>query len=404
MKWFTFICFIGAAAAGLFGTGFVSFDQAAPSLGPLTDPVRAPRRIFAAGVVEGAQREVTLDFELAGRIRSIAVAEGQTVAKGEALAALDDALWQQKVCEAEAQLQLAQAERERLVNGARPESREVARAEAKLAYVKVQQAEADWKRTQALFEQKAIPEQQYDKARFTYEATVAEYKQAYARVVEIEAGARDDEVKMADAKIKLAESAVQQAQTMLGKTKLVAPSNGTVLRVDAEPGALAVLEHPEPVITMVDAQQLRVRAWVEELDALSLCVGQSASVIADGRPDLRYVGTITWVAPSMGSKTHLHQEPGEHVDVKVREVLISLQDPKDLVVGLPVEVFIEPVMPTDGQDALSPDSQDQGPGNTVRTGSELTPAAARLDHENRGSSTAQAPIVTSGVPTAESTK
>jgi multidrug resistance efflux pump len=378
MKWLTFIFFIGAAAAGLFGTGLLPLDQAPlPKFDTLTDTKREPRRIFAAGVVEGTQREVVLDFELAGRIRSITVSEGQVAGKGDVLAELDDSLWQQKVCEADAQLQLAQAERERLVNGARPESRDVARAEAKLAYVKVQQAEVDWKRTQTLFEQKAIPEQQYDKARFTYEATVAEYKHAYARVVEIEAAAREDEVRMADAKIKLAESAVQQARTMLGKTKLLAPANGTVLRVDVEPGALVSLQYPQHAITMTDASLRRVRAWVEELDALSLCVGQSAAVIADGRPDVQYAGTISWVAPSMGVKTHRHHEPGEHVDVKVREVLISLQDPADLVVGLPVEVFIEPIMPTAGQAAASHDDPLDG---------------------------RSAPIVTSGTPTAESTK
>jgi hypothetical protein len=49
-----------------------------------------------------------------------------------------------------------------------------------------------------------------------------------------------------------------------------------------------------------------------------------------------------------------HLKPGEMVDVRVREVLIELVDGSDLLIGLPVEVFIERG-PAEAESANRPD-------------------------------------------------
>lgn len=350
MKWIVLTLAAAAVFAATLGPDLAPELTARFTAAEHEEPERAAhlpseRKIFAAGTVEGAQRNMTLAFEIAGRVAVIPVEEGQPVEEGDLLAGLDDAIWRQRLAEAEASLELARAERARLVNGAREETLEVARAEARLAAVQVSQAEADKQRAERLFADDAIPEQNYDNFRFAYDIAVARYRQAWARVTELEAAARTDEIEMADARIRLAASEVDQARTMLEKTRLRAPTDGLVLRVDVEPGELVAPEHAEPVVTMANVDEMRVRAYVEELDALAVSPGQPVEVIADGRPDTRYAGVVTWIAPSMGPKQHRHHNPGEHVDVKVREVLIALDDPQDLVIGLPVEVFITPTAP-----------------------------------------------------------
>ena len=58
-------------------------------------------------------------------------------------------------------------------------------------------------------------------------------------------------------------------------------------------------------------------------------------------PPMRILdGQLTWAAPVMGPKSQRHHQPGEKYDVEVREVLIVLDNAEDLVVGLPVNVFI----------------------------------------------------------------
>ena len=59
----------------------------------------------------------------------------------------------------------------------------------------------------------------------------------------------------------------------------------------------------------------------------------------------------------MGPKSQRHHQPGEKYDVEVREVLIVLDDADELVVGLPVNVFINAgdVVQTATNDSISSD-------------------------------------------------
>lgn len=328
---------------------------------PVATPLPEPALIFAGGVVEGAQREVPLQFEVTGRILVIPVVEGQAVAAGQVLAQLDDRLLLQQLVAARQQHQLAQAERDRIVNGARQETREVAHAAARLAAVRVEQARADKLRAEHLFARRAMAQDEYDRLRFAHDVAVAEYERTRTLVAEVEAEARQDEVSIADARVRLAASAVQQAELMVEKCRLEAPTAGTVLRIDAEPGQIVDPEHMLPVLTMANTEALRVRAWVEELDALTVDVGQPASVVPEGRSVAACPGTIIWVAPRMGPKQYRHHNPGELLDVHVREVLVSVSGARGLVVGHPVEVFINPVLESTGADAVPSGNSAAGP-------------------------------------------
>jgi multidrug resistance efflux pump len=225
------------------------------------------------------------------------------------------------------------------------------KADAAVAEVDVQQAKANWARATKLFEQKAISAQDYDRHRFAHEAAMARLEQARARVAAIEAAARPDEIRMAEAKVEMAAAAAIEAQTQLAYTELRAPIDGVILHTHMEPGELVSAEHPTPVVTMTSLSQVRVRAYVEELDALSLQLGAEAVVTVDGRSDVKYHGKVTWAAPVMGPKTQRHHQPGEKYDVEVREVLIVLDDARDLVVGLPVNVFISRAQPDEAASA-----------------------------------------------------
>lgn len=369
MKQFIAIILLAAGAALIAEPGMLAWLSRTDTAPRPTAAVPAPEPalIFAGGVVEGAQREVPLQFEITGRILAIPVVEGEAVAAGQLLAQLDDRLLLEQLVAARQQHQLSLAERERIVNGARQESREVVRAAARLAAVRVEQARADKLRAEHLYARRAMAEDEYDRRRFAYDIAVAEHQRTRTLVAEIEAEAREDEVSIADAKVRLAASAVQQAELMVEKCRLVAPTSGTVIRLGAEPGQLVDPEHMLSVVTMANTDSLRVRAWVEELDALAVDVGQPVTVVPEGRSVASSPGTITWVAPRMGPKQYRHHNPGEMLDVHVREVLVSVTGTRGLIVGHPVEVFINPVLESTGVDTLPPDGFAAGSagGDTV---------------------------------------
>lgn len=320
------------------------------------------RMIFANGLVEGRGREAKLQFEIAGRLAQIEVAEGDLVRRGQTLARLDRSILAHEAAQAEARREQTAAERIRLVNGARRETRDAAQAEVRAALARMTQARATFERAAALANSRTISRQEFDDAQGEFETARAAYEAALARAAEIEAPAREDEIRIADAKVALAEAEWQAALAALDKTELKSPTDGLILRIDGELGETVGPEALHSFLTMVDNSQVRVRAFVEELDALSVTPGQTASIEADGLPDLRFSGRVVECAPSMVSKTLLSNRPGERVDVKVREVVILLdrQDHLDrLVVGLPVEVFIQPRPKTSTSSTLAQKAEEK---------------------------------------------
>jgi multidrug resistance efflux pump len=345
MRWLGIFAVAVAVGAGVHGIwpGLFGHPIASAS-GPQSRARKEPnsnRRIFAAGTVEGAQREVPLRFEVAGRLKHLGVKEGDRVEKGDLLATLEAETWESKLAEALARLDLARSERDRLVNGASPQSREVVKSDVRTAEVLVHEAESQFSRARQVSQRNAMSSQELDEYRYKHEKAVAHFKALRARLEEIEAPVRRDDLAVAEAKVALAEAVVRQERSALEKTLLRAPDRGLVLRAQAEPGEFVGPADESPLVTLVNRDCTRIRAFVEELDALGVAVGQKVTVTADGNPGMAYEGIIKSCSPHVRPKFLRHNKPGEMVDLRVREVVIELNSGDDLVVGLPVDVFIE---------------------------------------------------------------
>lgn len=357
MRWLGMLLIVGslAACALTFGRELLDGTLDAGATSSVADSVgAAPRRVFASGVVEGSVRDIPLRFEVAGRLQKIHVREGDPIRAGQVLAELESEVWRHRVAEAEARLKLARAERERLINGARRETREVLKADVRAAEVHVSEADALLKRSQQLASRNNVSAQELDDNRFRLEKAQAQLQSARARLAEIEAAARQDEILVADARIAQAEATLNSERTLLEKTQLRAPTDGLVLYMTVESGELVGPADERSLVTVTNRDHTRVRAFVEELDALNVQPGQAARVTVDGRPDKTYKGEILSCAPGVKGKTHRHHRPGELIDVQVREIVIELLDADDLVIGLPVDVFVDPVAPPPADKSTSP--------------------------------------------------
>jgi multidrug resistance efflux pump len=347
MRWIALFMVAVAIGAGIHGTwpdlfGHRTAAASGPARRKAGEPVSG-RRVFAAGTVEGTHRDVPLRFEIAGRLKHLHVREGDRVDRGDVLAALDSETWELRLAEAQARLDLARSERDRLVNGASPESREVLKSDVRAAEVLVREAESQHSRAKQVSQRNAMSSQELDEYRYKHEKAVAHLQAIRARWEEIEAPVRRDDLAVAEAKVALAEAVVRQERNALEKTRLRAPERGIVLHVATERGELVGPADEAPLTTLVNRDGTRIRAFVEELDALGVAVGQKASVTADGKPGTAYEGTVKSCSPHMRPKSNRHHKPGELIDVRVREIVIELIAGDDLVVGLPVDVLIEGV-------------------------------------------------------------
>ena len=131
---------------------------------------------------------------------------------------------------------------------ARIEGREVqARLDQALAVR--QQAQDDLRRAASLLKQNILPQSEFDGA------------QSRARV---------------------AEAAVQEAETLLGYTRIEAPFDGTITRKDADVGDLAA--PGKPLLEMEDGRALRLEADVPEAVVGRLTLGDVLPVRVDALP------------------------------------------------------------------------------------------------------------------------
>ena len=257
---------------------------------PAAKPVDELSQIFAAGIVEGTEAPLELRFEVPGRVQAIHVREGQRVRAGQILAELEPTAADLRVSQAVAQRQIAAAELDRLGQG---------------------------------------------------RGTSGSYRdggrEGTTRLVSGIQASRED-LSIAEARVDAADAALKLEQLMRSKTRCVAPTDGQIVDVPLREGELAGATSAG--ITIVNRETTRVRAFVEELDALNVAVGQQAVVLVSGRRDRKFSGTVSACALEVRPKSHQHLNPGERLDVRVREIMVDLDDGSDLLLGLPVEVFI----------------------------------------------------------------
>jgi HlyD family secretion protein len=322
----------------------LSFLLEAQSQTPAPPPVEdnTPYRIFAPGRVEGLTEEVQLRPQIRGRIVSVPVKEGDQVAAGQVLLQLDPSEYEHEVALAEAALALAVAERERIKNGARQFERDEALSLYHAKYAELELARLANERLHKLQVQSAVSQQEADDQKSKVKSLEAQVAATRARAELMQAPAREDELLIADSKIEAAKSRIELAKVQLARTTLRAAAPGQVMKVNVEPGELAGPDSAEPTLILVDTSRFRVRAFVEELDAPRAKHGMMATVVADGLAEQSFTGRITHLSPRMTAKQMWSDDPSERFDTKAREIWIDLDSGENLVIGLRVDVIIDP--------------------------------------------------------------
>jgi HlyD family secretion protein len=296
--------------------------------------------ISAIGRIEGASFEIELRPELTGRITEVLAREGQTVEAGQVLLRLDDRQYRQEVALADAELALAQARLERLVNGAHKQQRLEAAALYHAKMAELEQAKKDWQRVRDLAQSKVVSQQEVDDKWARLSSLEKEVEAAKARVELLEAPARPDEIHIDEAHVQAARARLELAKVQLERTQLRAPRKGQILKADIEPGELVGPTSAEPALMMADTSSFRVRAWVEELDAPRVRVGMTAVLTADGLPGEKLVGRVSRLSPRMIRKEVTSDRATEKYDTKTREIWLDLEAHSPLVIGLRVDITI----------------------------------------------------------------
>jgi HlyD family secretion protein len=256
--------------------------------------------------------EVDLASVLSGRILQVRPQLGDRVATGDTLVVLDTDL-----------LRLQRAQ-----NAANRNSINAQQRAAQDALTQAQRnldlAQTTLKRTQKLLAQGSVSQQQDDEQKSRVAVLMAQVSQARNQC---------DVLAAEDAKL---DALLALNDRQLKDGEIVAPSKGTVILRNAEPGEMA---SPGAVLLrLADLDTLELRVYLGEDDLAKVKIGQDLSVLPDALKGQSLSGKVTWVS-SEAEFTPKNAQTRQARTQLVYAVKLSVPNPNGILhIGMPAEV------------------------------------------------------------------
>ncbi len=299
--------------------------------------------VAVSGTIEA--RTATAGSRVGGRVVAVLAEEGDTVKQGDVLIQLDDAEAQALLAAAEAQVaareavlakleagatpnqlrqgeaaaQVAAAQLEMALKGARSQEIRAANAALDAALAQRTVAQKEFERIQNLLAKKVASQRQFDQAKAAFDAARAHYQGAKDKRDLVLSGARDEEIAMVRAASEQADAALAElkagprvediaaaraardgavaertrAQIGVNEMCIIAPQAGVIESLDVRPGDLL---RPGPIVRVVNPEDLEVTIFVGAAMLGYLRIHQTVAFTTDAFGDDTFEGTIRRIA------------------------------------------------------------------------------------------------------------
>ncbi|NSW93618.1 MAG: efflux RND transporter periplasmic adaptor subunit [Bacteroidales bacterium] len=132
---------------------------------------------------------------------------------------------------------------------------------------------------------------------------------------------------------------LQSAIKALEKRTLRAPSAGVILDMKCLPGS-SLPQFGEYALFAPDGN-LIARCEIDEMLAGKIKTGQKAEISLVGNSDAITTGKVVSASPFLKRKSIFSETPGDREDRRVREVVILLEEPADLLINSMIECKIQ---------------------------------------------------------------
>lgn len=219
--------------------------------------------VLASGTVK-AYKQVSVGAQVSGQIKSLKVALGDHVKKGQLVAEIDSLTQANALASAEYSLQNLQAQLR---------SKQATLKQAQLAYA----------RQQMMLAGDASSRENFESAEATLNSTRAD-------IAALQAQIRDGAIK------------VDTARLNLGYTRITAPIDGEVVAVVAQEGQTVNANQSTPTIIKVARMDtVTVKAQISEADVVRVKPGLPVYFTILGDPDHRYRTTLRAIEPAPDS-------------------------------------------------------------------------------------------------------
>lgn len=356
--------------------------------------------LYYSGTIEA--RQANLSFLVSGRVMDVFADEGQSVTKGQPLAALDPSEFQARLDQAKANMKVAQrgleqanvsldisrktlpndveraaagvkalrAQLDELEAGYRPQDIQKASLAVSASEAALKVAKKDKERYDRLFQDTIVSEMERDAVNLRYETALREYESAKESLNQSREGfrsetirtakanleqgevvlkqARDNlkkiaanekEVEAAHARVQAAEAAMKLAETQYEFTRVQAPFSGIITNRDIEPGE--VVSPGREVLSLMDLTSVDLKIFVDETEIGRVIPGQHVNIKIDTFPDKIFKGSVSYISPESEFTPKVIQTQKERVKL-VYLVKISIANPNlELKSGMPADAWLQ---------------------------------------------------------------
>ena len=291
--------------------------------------------IRASGTIEATSVQVSA--RSTGQIIRVVGEEGMSVRQGVLLAEVDHSTLDLQLAQARSGVDLARAQLNLLVEGARAEDLVQGRELLNQANDALKSATDDFERMKSLFAAGAATKKQRDDAEVRFTTARAQANAADQALKKLENFARPEEVKAGLARLDQAVFSVKLLQKAIEDCTVEAPVGGVITEKLIEKGELAGPSTGLYVIT--DLARVKLTIYVPEPDLGRVRLGQEARVSVDSYPGRTFPGTVTWISPVAEFTPR---------DIQTRDERVKLVFAVKIEIANPEFVF-KPGMPADAE-------------------------------------------------------
>lgn len=216
--------------------------------------------------------QVELSFAISGQIEEMNVVDGDYVSRGDTLAKIDTRLLNQEISQRGYDLDVANANLERIK--VKPSPADISRAEYELVAAETTRTLTAAQRT----------------------LQVADIASAQSNLEYLKSLPLPEDVRLAQAEVDRAQNSVVVAIARLERASLNSPINGNVIEVLVN--AFEYTGAGQPIIRISDVNDLSVELEMDEIDVATINIGDNANVIFEALPGELVTGVVTRITPN----------------------------------------------------------------------------------------------------------
>lgn len=292
--------------------------------------------IKESGTIEAT--EVVISSQTAGKIIKILKDEGDRVSAGDTILIIDQENLSIQLKQAIANRDIAKAQYDLLIKGARKEDIKQAEESLKQAEANFILAKSDRDRMENLYQSGSINKRQFEEAQTRYEVALAQLNSAKEYYNKIKNIARPEEIAQAKANYDKALASVELIQKNIRDCFVVSPINGFIVKKFVELGETVSMM--SSLVKIADLSDVKISIYVPETDLGKIKLGQKAEVTVDSFKDKIFEGTVIYISPEAEFTPKNIQTKDERTKL-VFEVKIKVHNPNfELKAGMPADVSI----------------------------------------------------------------